>query len=78
MKLIKQIHEERELLHKMMEALVEERADFEYADEAAKGFAILQKRSDSHLLALTGLYTLLAYAVIGILVLIIKLFRRES
>ena len=75
MKLIKQIREERELLHKMMEAFMEERASVD-ADLAAKAFACLYDCSVACSLRLVGIAAMLAYAIIGILVLIVKLFRR--
>lgn len=76
MKFIKQIREERELLHKMMEALVEERGNAAYIDDAARGFTYLCECSVTHLLGVAGAAVVLAYAIIGIFVLIVKFFRR--
>ena len=76
MKLIKQIHEERELLHKMMEALVEERTGVDI-DDAARGFTYLCECSVTNLLRLAGAVAMVAYAIAGILVIIVKAFRRS-
>lgn len=76
MELIKQIREERELLHKLMKHLVEERAYIDRVEDAARGFAYLCECSATHLLRLAGTATMLAYAITGILVIIVKAFRR--
>ena len=60
----------------MMEYLVEERANVDYVDDVAKAFACLYDCSVACSLRLVGIAAMLAYAIMGVLVLIVKLFRR--
>ena len=77
MKLIKQIREEREFLHKMMKYLVEDRSVNEYWEDAANGVSRLYKYSATHFLTMTVAHVVLVYAVAGLFVLVVKLLRRE-
>ena len=78
MKLIKQIREERELLHKMIEHLAEEVWDNVFtARSVCDDLSNMVRISAAHLLTLTRVGVMLAYALAGILVLVVKLFRRK-